>query len=502
MTKAMVLLIAISIGLFSCSAIRTGKENDAPAGGINPRPPENPDRPSQLATEVSSVENGPAYPLPASGEKIPPEMVSAAPKAAKPTVLKHINVIDVEHNTVLKDMDILLGNGMISSVSPSQPKDPDGTVIIDCSGKYAVPGLFEFHAHLCHLKSMEQLRDMNVLQQFLEQGITQVRDVGGPIDVLKEMADATIANPGSGPQIFYAGPMLEKSPMMWAAQNENNPGFTVALDTEADVDSILMVLKRDGASLIKTFNRCDPRIYAYLVEQAKQNGLPITHDPGTPLFNSIPLDMAIDMGVTCFEHGKAPWPCVLTDDLQAAHDSLLALKPPDPASSQAFAMKVFALGIDSVSGEKLGLLADKMVAKGVYFCPTLTVFKVMLASAEENKGMVQIMDTMAAYFTKEMIARGVKIMVGVDNCFPMTLDEMGYLKELGLSEIEIIRGATIYPAAWLNVSDQYGSIAAGKKANILIVDENPCADIDNISKTYLVLKDGIVVFGQGDIQGE
>jgi len=110
---------------------------------------------------------------------------------------------------------------------------------------------------------------------------------------------------------------------------------------------------------------------------------------------------------------------------------------------------------------------------------------------------VQILDTMAAYFTREMIAHGVKIMVGVDNCFPMTLGEMSYLKELGLSDIEILRGATEYPAKWLNVDNQYGAIAANKKANILILDGNPCADIENINKTFLVLKDGIVVIEQG-----
>ena len=418
------------------------------------------------------------------------------PKYGEPILLKHINIIDVKQNTVQENMDVLLKKGLIKKIYPTKPKNPKGTTIIDCTGKYAVPGLFEFHAHLCHLESIEKLRDMHVLQKFLDKGITQVRDVGGPIDVLKHMKDGVSADPGSGPDIFYAGPMLEKSPLMWATQNEKNPGFTVAMDTKADVDSIMIVLKQNGASLVKTFNKFDPNIYAYLVKQARKNNLPVTHDPGTPLFNRIPMDKAIDMGITCFEHGKAPWPCVLTDELQAEHDSLLAMIPPDPAKTQAFAMKVFGLGTDSVSEEKLGRLTDKMVEKGVFFCPTISVFKFMLENGGENKGMMQILDTMAAYFTREMIAHGVKIMVGVDNCFPMTLGEMSYLKELGLSDIEILRGATEYPAKWLNVDNKYGSLAANKKANILILDDNPCADIENINKTFLVLKDGIVVFEQ------
>jgi len=454
--------IAVSILLFVCSALRAEEVQDS------------------LNTQDESTV--PARPI---------------PQYTGPILLKHINIIDVKNNKVLENRDVLLEKGLIKKISPSKPKNPKGTTIIDCTGKYAVPGLFEFHAHLCHLESIEQLRDMHVLPKFLDKGITQVRDVGGPIDVLKQMTDDISADPGSGPDIFYAGPMLEKSPLMWTSQNVKNPCFTVAIDTEVDVDSIMIVLKQNGASLVKTFNKFDPKIYAYLVQQAKKNHLPVTHDPGTPLFNRIPMDKAIDMGITCFEHGKAPWPCVLKDELQAEHDSLLALTPPDPAKTQAFAMKVFGMGIDSVSEEKLGRLADKMAAKGVYFCPTITVFKTMLENAAENKGMVQILDTMAAYFTREMIAHGVKIMVGVDNCFPMTLGEMSYLKELGLSDIEILRGATEYPAKWLNVDNQYGAIAANKKANILILDGNPCADIENINKTCLVLKDGMVVIEKG-----
>jgi imidazolonepropionase-like amidohydrolase len=462
MDLKLIYFIAGSILLLFCSALKASEGQD-----------------SQIVQEESTVT-----------ERI-------IPKYEGPVLLKHINVIDVEHNTVQEDMDVLLEKGLIKKISPSKSKNAKGATIIDCSGKYAVPGLFEFHAHLCHLQSIEQLRDMNVLQRFLDKGITQVRDVGGPIDVLKHMKDNVSADPGCGPDIFYAGPMLEKSPLMWAAQNENNPGFTVAIDTIADVDSIMVVLKHNGASLVKTFNKFDPDIYAYLVKQARKNHLPVTHDPGTPLFNRIPMDKAIDMGITCFEHGKAPWPCVLKDELQATHDSLLAMVPPDPAKTQAFAMQVFGLGTDSVSDEKLARLADKLVEKGIYFCPTISVFKSMLENTTENKGMMQIMDTMSAYFTREMIAHGVKIIVGVDSCFPTTLEEMSYLKELGLSDIEILRGATEYPAKWLNVSNQYGSIKAKKKANILVVDDNPCADIENINKTFLVLKDGIVVFKQG-----
>jgi imidazolonepropionase-like amidohydrolase len=72
-------------------------------------------------------------------------------------------------------------------------------------------------------------------------------------------------------------------------------------------------------------------------------------------------------------------------------------------------------------------------------------------------------------------------------------DEMRRLKEIGLSESDIIRGATIYPARWLGIDHQLGTVSPGKKANVLILNGNPLEDIENIETTYAVLKGGKIV---------
>jgi len=98
---------------------------------------------------------------------------------------------------------------------------------------------------------------------------------------------------------------------------------------------------------------------------------------------------------------------------------------------------------------------------------------------------------MSRFFTSEFIKGGIKILVGQDGWNPVfTFNEMKLLKKSGLSSIDIIKGATIYPAEWLRISDEYGSIEPNKKANILIMNENPLDDIDNIENVYGVIKDG------------
>jgi len=73
---------------------------------------------------------------------------------------------------------------------------------------------------------------------------------------------------------------------------------------------------------------------------------------------------------------------------------------------------------------------------------------------------------------------------------------MKLLRDRGLSELEIIRGATIYPAQWLGVEDRYGSVSPGKLANLVILDKNPLEDIGNFESPYMVIKNGQVVFAR------
>jgi imidazolonepropionase-like amidohydrolase len=211
------------------------------------------------------------------------------------------------------------------------------------------------------------------------------------------------------------------------------------------------------------------------------------------------MDIGIDSGIRCFEHAKAPWPIVLKNDLRLEHDSLMSA---DPKTKEHFVKKVCSLGAESVSPKRLHQLLDKMVEKSVYFCATLHAMKYMheKESKGQNKDMLEkldALDQMQSFFAGKMVERNIKILVGQDGLIPQfTFDEMRYLNEVGLSESEIVKGATIYPAQWLGVADQFGSVLSGMKANILILDKNPLQDIQNITTTRAVLKDGSFVLRQ------
>ncbi|MFH1221283.1 MAG: amidohydrolase family protein [Candidatus Eisenbacteria bacterium] len=438
-------------------------------------------------------------------------VAASAPTAADtPIVLRDVMIFDPATGSMQGPQDVLIEGSRISEVG--RVRDLGQRVReIQCDGKYAVAGLFDCHTHLAHLSNESDDSLRVALAAFAASGITQVRDVGGPIDVISRMSRRIAVGEIAGPEIFYAGPMLEASPLTWERVNDDLSGFTVAVDTPRQADSILSDLAGRGATLVKTFNKFDREVYRHLVEAAARCSLKVVHDPGEPLFNAIPMDFAIDLGVKSIEHAKAPWPVILRDDLRREHDSLLVSAGTDEAR-MAFMMKVAERDTASVSKARLRQLGEKMMEQGVCLCPTLQalmfVDEVAMEQVKEQmqveevpemvpvfiRKQIRAMQAVSRLCVRELAGQGVRILVGQDGFDAAdTFVEMRLLKECGVSETEIIKGATIYPAAWLGVDDRLGSIAPGKEASLLVVTGNPLEDIGRLASPSIVIQKGRVL---------
>jgi imidazolonepropionase-like amidohydrolase len=417
-------------------------------------------------------------------------------------LLASVRIFNSTTGVMSDEQDILVEGDRIKTVGNTDvvPRDIKR---IDCSGKYAIPGLWDCHTHLAFLTTLGENQPKNGLESFVRNGITQARDVGGPIEVMREMKERVTKGEFLGPEIFYTGPMLEKAPLHWEVHNKRHPGFTVAVNTKEDVDRLISVLVENDACMVKTFNKMDMDVFVHLVNLANKNKLRVVHDPGSPLFHMVPMDKAIDLGVTSIEHGKAPWPVVLTDEFQKQHDKLLTENAGEEERA-SFSEMVYKAGVQSVSRDKLQKLIDKMRTNNVYFCPTLQVF-VQISKQPRPDGVTEEVHAkrierrkairdVGNLFTKEIFRNKVRILVGQDGILPEgTFSEMRTLKDIGLPESEIIKGATIYPAEWMGVEDRLGSISPGKQANIVILDKNPLEDIDNIKSTSLIVMNGKVI---------
>jgi imidazolonepropionase-like amidohydrolase len=416
-------------------------------------------------------------------------------------LLKGANLFDAGSGMMNGPRDLLIDGGLIVADLPAD-SGKEASRVIDCTDKYIIPGLGDSHIHLAFLTTKDEQEYHGELAKFVKQGVLFVRDVGGPVDVMQEMKRQIRDGELTGPEIFYTGPMLESSPLHWEQFNEELPSFTVPLDSEEDVDELLPVLAEKGATLIKTFNNLKPELYPHIVTIAAENGLKIVHDPGRPLINWVPLATALELGVTSFEHGFAAWAYVLAEEYQEQR-AALSTSDADPEQQMEFIAQMGGLGAEAISVERLKELSEMMVAKDAVLCPTLWAFQgededqsdeATEQERHRRKQMMEMLTNISSHIVRELARNGVRVLVGQDNCEAEgTLEEMKLLAEAGVPEVEVLKGATIYAAHWLEVDDRFGSLETGKSANLVVLDADPLADIANVGDIHLVIQNGAVV---------
>lgn len=437
--------------------------------------------------------------------------LSVASERENTLLLQRVCIIDPATGGISSPTNLLIDDGIIVDVAESIEVEGD-IRMIDCNGMFALPGLFDCHTHIVHLTGSDDDSTRDALGRFVANGVLFLRDVGGPLDVLAGLHGRIQCGDMIGPEIFYTGPMLEQSPLTWERVNDQYPGLTLAIDTRDGVDSILSLIAARGGCCIKTFNEISPEMYRYVISVADSLGLRVVHDPGTPLFHRITIDSALAWGVTSFEHAKAAWPIVLRHDLRGAHDSLSAIRA-DQATRLPVESRIVMMGAESVAIDRLHDVARSMIAHDAYLCPTLTVFADIDAVARQVasemyegegappemmlnmiKSSVTGLDAVGRLCVAGCARIGVKMLVGQDGDDPdATIGEMLLMREAGVSNLEILRGATVYPARWLGIESRIGSLDPGKEATLIVVENNPLDDINTLSDVKLVIQRGIVV---------
>jgi len=433
--------------------------------------------------------------------------------------LKKVNIVDTISGSISAPLDLIISESEIKDISEIGTSTTNDITEIDCTGKFVIPGLFDCHTHLAALTEQppevqreifEECRTGNtfeedcferlVLQDFIRWGITQVRDLGGPVETLQRMKRDISEGTVNGPDIFYAGPMLEMPPLTGASMNERWPGWTVAVESQNCTEEIVSSLADRGVACLKVFGRFEEEILGSFISHAENRGLPVTCDPGPTFFHDIDIRRGLDRGIRCFEHAKSLWYPVLEDYLKAEHDKL---KNAVPEKRQRFVSRLMSLGPESISLPRLNELADVMAENRAWLCPTLNICKfysdkpeVFTDQEPEKYGPVfKTLFDVGCVIVGQLAKRGVRMMVGQDGYIPrFTHRELVLLSENGLSAAEILKGATIYPAEWLGIEDKYGSIAIGKKANLILLDKNPIEDVRNTQAIDTVISDGCIVY--------
>lgn len=418
----------------------------------------------------------------------------AAPARADTLVIRGAAIVDVRTGELIQNRDIRIEDGRITALIPAGA--PAEGQVIDATGLFAMPGLFDAHVHL--MASMDT--DPKLL---IAHGVTSARDLGAPTQPILDLKKS-IASGGSGgtlgPDLVVTGAIIDGDPPMW-------PFSEIAADADAGRAAVRK-LHDAGVDMIKVYSRLTKDAYLAVVDEAHKHNLKVTgHIP-----ESVTLSEAIAAGQDCNEH------------LMRIDAAIAALAGQDERRNRPMTQSLAGWAFyDDVPQEKLEAWAKSLAAGGMMQCPTIIVMKGIGRSADpEAKN-----DPMLAYVTgptrefwsSEVYSNwgkyagaivptlqktvrlfhdnGVPMMIGTDLGNPYVFagravhDEMALWQDAGIPAPDILRAATIVPATFCNLADSHGSIDQGKTANIVLLRKNPLTDIHNAAEIEHVILRGV-----------
>lgn len=438
----------------------------------------------------------------------------------KPDVaITNVNIIDVESGSVQSGMDVLITADRILEVRETSTEGLETARVIDGSGKYLIPGLWDMHAHpddpeMWRMKPNETGRDL-LMPLFVLHGVTGIRDMAGSLKVIKtwreKMANASLLSP----VIYAAGPLIDGPDPMW----DGSIGIPNTKLVPQKVDKLV----EDGVDFLKIYSLLPDSIFFSLAEYARANDIPFCgHVPQT-----VTNAQASNAGMKSLEH-LLDIPLEVSSAEERVRNRTIDYGPIDDRLGR-YVYRT-QLIIDTYDQKKADKLYQLFVKNDTWITPTISLwyknayfetevkedqkyfkylpkYMVRYWKPEVNDHLkfrqpefLEIQKKMVDHYSRiigDMHKVGVKLLAGTDTganplCWPglgVHL-ELEMFEKAGLSPTEALKTATINPVKYLGVEEDYGTIKKGKFADMVLLTENPLESISNTQKIFAVIKGG------------
>lgn len=407
------------------------------------------------------------------------------------TAFVGVTVVPMDRERLLQDHTVLVADGRITAVGPSAEVavPPDGTRI-DGTGKFLMPGLAEMHAHIPGSGDRRYAED--VLYLYVANGVTTIRGMAGdPLHL--ELREQTENGELTGPAIYAAAPGI-------SGNNAPNP---------AAAERAVRERLEDGYDLLKVFEM-PVDSYEQMARTAHELGIPFAgHVP-----EAVGLVGALDAGQASIDHLDR-----YVEFLAPGYRDL-------PDRQPGF----FGSGVvDLADTSRIPEAVERTLEAGTWNVPTLSLVE-HLASPEHPEQMIQRPEmlympadvlerwveakrdyTARADFQPDAALRlvelrrqlvkalhdaGAPIALGSDapqffNVPGFSIHhELAMMVAAGLSPYEVLVTGTRNPAAYFGTPEAFGTVATGRRADLILLEANPLEDVANVQRRAGVMVRG------------
>jgi imidazolonepropionase-like amidohydrolase len=423
-------------------------------------------------------------------------------------VISPVTVIDVALGRAVPGQVVIITGNRISFVGPAAGvRPPPDAVVRDGRGAYLIPGLWDLHVHL-------GMAGRPALQQLVASGVIGVRDMGGEFEQVRAWRDSIRAGRLVGPGILMSGPIVENLGWrnavaeMLRRQGDTAQAAAIAarlgVATPDDARAALDRITGLGADFVKVRNDPPPPAYFALLREARARGIPVTgHAPAR-----VSLAAASDSGQASFEHALLSFS---NEGIRSALDAMSAGER--SALIARLAQNRTALVPTLIAGVGFRRMPDSVVLAIIddtsgtrdprrpLVSPSLA--RIWRGQMEMKRGETgpqpdwNALHRQTASHLAALDSAGVMVLAGTDLGTPLVYPGSGLHDELlmqvqdgGRTPARVLWGATLGAARFLGLDREFGTVAAGTFADLVLLDGNPLADIANIRRIRAVIRNG------------
>jgi imidazolonepropionase-like amidohydrolase len=390
---------------------------------------------------------------------------ATTPVASGEYVLSGARIITGDDRPPIEDGVVLVRDGRIVGFggrASAQGSIPKTVRVVDVKGATIIPGLIDMHAHASQIEWAPA---------YLAAGVTTIRDMGGEAEFLAAFRNEIASGRGLGPRLELAG----------LVDGPGAGGFgTFVASTPAEGRAVVDRYHALGFSQMKLYSLVQPDVVAAIIARAHELKMPVTgHVP-----TALGLEKAVLAGMDQVAHQP-----VRGQPGTAETDRIISM----------LAERHTVIDPTQAWGELLGRPRDvraEAIEPGMAHAPypLAANYRSVLNNPRPAApaGSPATPTPARPSILKVLHDKGVPIVAGTDGALPgySLLREVELYVQAGLTPLQAIQAATGVAARALNLGNETGTIALGKRADFVVLDADPLTNISNIRRTRFTVVNG------------